>query len=189
MFHQKPWVLFATWYLLKIGINSFFIERKQHLSKNNLDSLHLEEIRQRLRGRKNKSEYDLHFNLEESWKCQINFLMSQNKSLSLCPSNTLWSTKLLMLWFNPNLKEPKQENIIITILWSSFKEPHLWSMPIAESPILTFFFFLQKASLLPFGPQLRQGSWVLEKLPRAFRERLRQKPLVIRDAEQPLKAA
>ena len=51
--------------------------------------------------------------------------MSHNKSLSLYPPNTLQSTKLLMLWFNPNLKEPKLENIIITILWSSFKEPHL----------------------------------------------------------------
>ena len=54
-----------------------FIERKQHLSKNNSDSLNLEEIRQRLRGRKNKSEHDLHFNSEESWKCQINFNVPQ----------------------------------------------------------------------------------------------------------------
>ena len=84
-----------------------FTERKQHLSKNSTDSQNLEEIRQRLRGRRNKSEHDLHFNLEESWKCQIHFLMSQNKSLSLCPPNTLQNTKLLTLWFNPNLKEPK----------------------------------------------------------------------------------
>lgn len=86
-----------------------FIERKQHLSKNNTNSQNIEEIRQRLRERKNKSEHDLHFNLEESWKCQINFLMSQNKSLSLCPPNTLHNTKLLTLQFNPNHKEHKTE--------------------------------------------------------------------------------